>query len=245
MKTDHSQDKRAIVLGASSGIGKALAIYLSGQGYKVAIAARRGYLLKPIVRQYPNIIAFRQINVCRREQAIKRVHELKEMLGGLDLFVYCSAVGHQNQDLNWEIEKETAEINVEGFTALITAAYKLFKKQGGGHLVNISSIAGTRGNRFAPGYCSSKAYQIAYLQSLRHMSVKNKHNITITDIRPGFVDTPMAQGDHVFWAASPAKAALQIYKAIRQKKAFAYITKRWAIVARLIQWLPSFIYNRV
>ena len=84
-----------------------------------------------------------------------------------------------------------------------------------------------------------------YLESLRHLSVKNRDNIYVTDIRPGFVDTPMAQGDSVFWASSPKKAAIQIYRAIKFKKKIAYITHRWYWLHWIIKLMPSFIYNRI
>jgi short-subunit dehydrogenase len=121
----------------------------------------------------------------------------------------------------------------------------LFFKQGYGHLVGISSIAALRGSRYVPTYPASKAYLSTYLEGLRHKVKYEKLRITITDIKPGFVDTAMAQGDYVFWRAPVAKAAEQIYQAIVKKKKTAYITKRWRLIGWVQKYLPDFLYYRV
>jgi short-subunit dehydrogenase len=122
-------------------------------------------------------------------------------------------------------------------------AYQLFKKQGFGHLVGISSIASIRGNRHVPTYFASKAYQASYFESLWLKARRSKLPIFITDIQPGFVDTPMALGK-TFWMASSEKAARQIYQAIVTKKKKAYITKRWALVAMVLKLVPSGLLSK-
>jgi short-subunit dehydrogenase len=239
------QTKKAIVLGASSGIGKALAIRLVHEGYRVGIASRRGYLLKEIRGKAPESIIYRQINVTQREKAIARIHEMIQELGGLDLFVFSSGTGFINESLDWNKERAAILTNVEGFTAIVTAMYKYFQKRGYGHIAGISSVAGIRGSRYAPAYNASKAYQINLLESLQAKSFKERHNIHITDIRPGFVDTAMAGGDKLFWVASPEKAAKQIFAAVKSKKRVAYVTRRWWLVAFIIKIIPGWVLRRI
>ena len=120
-----------------------------------------------------------------------------------------------------------------------------FKKQGYGHLVNISSIAGMRGNGIAPSYNSSKAYQINYLEGLRLNASKSNSSIYVTDVRPGFVDTAMAKGDGLFWVSPVEKAAEQIYAAIKRKKKVVYISKRWRLIGYILKAIPYSILARL
>ncbi len=137
------------------------------------------------------------------------------------------------------------DLNVAAFTLLADWAFRFFRNQGHGHLAAISSIAGLRGLRHAPAYNASKAYQISYLEALRQKSNYLKIPITVTDIRPGFVDTPNAKGEGRFWQASVAKASRQIFSAIRSGKKVIYITKRWWLIAMVMKLVPRFIYERV
>ncbi|HAE39398.1 MAG TPA: oxidoreductase, partial [Candidatus Riflebacteria bacterium] len=132
-----------------------------------------------------------------------------------------------------------------GFAAMATAAMKLFIDQGYGHLVGISSIGALRGNRDSPAYNASKAFVSNYLEGLRVKAVRSGLPIYITDILPGFVDTAMAQGPGLFWVAMPEKAAAQILVAIDKKKRRAYITRRWRLIAWLMQVMPDFLYERI
>ena len=140
---------------------------------------------------------------------------------------------------------ETISTNVMGFTAMTNIAIKHFIKQGFGHLVGISSVAAIRGDSEGPAYNASKAFMSNYLQGIRKKIIKAKLPINITDIKPGFADTAMAKGDNLFWISSPIEAASQIFDAIEKKKAHAYITKRWSIIAWLLKILPEVIYNRI
>ena len=120
-----------------------------------------------------------------------------------------------------------------------------FKKQGHGHLVNISSVAGIRGNGLAPSYNSSKAYQINYLEGLRLNASKSNSSIHVTDVRPGFIDTAMAKGDSLFWVSPVEKAAEQIYAAIKRKKKLVYISKRWRLISYILKAIPYSILEKL
>ncbi len=114
-----------------------------------------------------------------------------------------------------------------------------------GHIVGVSSIIALRGSDIVPAYSASKAFMSNYLEGLRKKAFKDKSAITVTDIRPGFVDTEMAKAEQKFWVASPTQAAEQIYSAIQRKKSYAYITRRWILIGWLLKILPNWIYYRI
>lgn len=136
-------------------------------------------------------------------------------------------------------------MNVKAFNKVVIWAFHYFEKQKTGQIAVISSIAGLRGGGIAPAYNASKAYQINYLEGLRQKVRKQKLAISITDARPGFVDTAMAKAEEKFWMATPEKAALQIFNAIKTKKNVIYITKRWRIIAWFLKLMPSYLYERI
>jgi len=235
----------AIVIGASSGIGRELAKVLSNNGYAVGLAARRLDLLTALQSELTGKSCARQMDVARTDEAVQSLHGVIEELGGMDLIVICSGVDYYNSNLAWKETKDTIEVNICGFAALADAAFGYFAKQGSGHIVGISSIAALRGSGAHPAYSASKAFVSNYLEGLRMKAMKSGLNIHITDIRPGNVDTPMSKGQPgLFWVAPPEKAARQIFSAIHRRKRIAYITKRWRLIARLLRVMPTWLYAK-
>lgn len=232
--------KNAIVFGATSGIGKALTEILVKDGYKVAITGRRLTLLEELKNQFPNQIFVKQNDIQEVEDVEKLFNEIVEEFKTIDLVIQSSGVAFINPKLEWDKEQQSIYTNVLGVTKLYILAYNLFRKQQFGHLVGITSIASIRGNRSAPVYFASKAYQKAYLESLyiKTKSIKSK-KVFITEIRPGFVDTAMALGDGIFWLVPLEKAVKQVYLAIKRKKRVAYISKRWRIIAWILKVAPA------
>jgi short-subunit dehydrogenase len=237
--------KKAIIIGATSGIGKALAKTLTNDNYKVGITGRRTELLVELKSENPENYYEKVLDVTNTEKTTESIGKLVEELGGLDLLVICSGTGEINEALNFELEKKTIDVNVTGFTNIADWGFNFFEKQGFGHLVVISSVAGHRGEWQAPAYNATKAYQINYTEALRKKEKKTKAQIFVTDIRPGFVDTDMAKGEGLFWVASVEKAVQQIYSAINRKKKVKYITKRWYFVAMILKRIPNFIYDKM
>lgn len=237
--------KKAIVFGATSGIGKQLTEVLVQNNYQVAITGRRIEKLEELSVKFPEHIIIKQNDIQQVDEVERVFNEIVDEFGEIDLVVQSSGVGHINPKLEWDKENETILTNVLGVTKLYDLAYNLFRKQGFGHLVGISSIASIRGNRAAPAYFASKAYQKAYLESL-YIKTKTiaSNNVFITDIRPGFVDTAMALGDGIFWMVSLEKATKQIFKAIKKKKRVAYISKRWAIIAFVLKIVPAWLLRK-
>ncbi len=232
--------KNAIVFGATSGIGAALAKLLVDDGYRVVITGRREDKLKKIKESNPNKYIIKKNDVRQLEESEKVFFDLVKELGQVDLIIYSSGIAEPNYNLEWEKELPTLEVNVIGAVKIYGLAYNLFHKQGYGHLVGISSVAGLRGNRHVPAYFASKAFQNNYLESLWMKAKRSKAEIFITDIAPGFIDTKMALGD-TFGMASLEKATQQIYSAIKRKKKKANITKRWRIIACIMRVLSASI----
>ena len=237
--------KKAIIVGASSGIGKELARILVDNGYKVGITGRRTELLEGLKSEIPNSYITKTFDVTDTNVAVDKLEELTSELGGLDLLILSSGAGDINNKLDFEIEKRTIDINVLGFTAIADWAFNYFANNKTGHLVAITSIAGLRGSRQAPAYFATKAYQINYLEGLRQKATRLKEPILITDIRPGLVDTNMAKGDKLFWVSPADKAARQIHNAIKKRRKIVYITKRWLLIAVIFKLLPAWIYDKM
>jgi len=237
--------KKAIIIGASSGIGRELAKTLSRNQYVVGVMARRVQLLDKLGKEVEGKLFAQKIDVADIKSAMETLAEFIKEMGGVDLIVISAGTGEINNNLSWRLENEAIETNVSGFAALVNVAMHYFTEKGSGHLVGISSIAALRGGRESPAYNASKAFEANYLEGLRQKVRKAGLPITITDIRPGFVNTAMAKGDGIFWAAEPEKAAEQIYHVIKRRKPTAYITRRWLLIAWLIKLLPGFIYERL
>ncbi|REE80617.1 short-subunit dehydrogenase [Lutibacter oceani] len=236
--------KNALIIGATSGIGKELSKLLVNDNYKVLITGRRENLLNEIKETNPEKYLIKVHDVTNLNSCEKLFEEVENELKTIDLIVYSSGVGEPNYKLEWEKEIPTLNTNILAATKIYGLAYNFFRKQGYGHLVGISSIASIRGNRHTPAYFASKAFQASYLESLYMKGKRSKASIYVTDIQPGFVDTAMALGD-TFWMASLKKATKQIYSAIKNKKKKAYITKRWRLVAFVLKIVPTKLLYKI
>jgi len=233
--------RKAIVIGATSGIGSELVRVLHGNKYVVGATGRRFGLLREIASELETDIHIKEMDVTSPE-ARETLKSLIREMEGVDIIVISAGTG--DLKVNWETEKQTIETNVLGFTSMSDVAFQYFSSKGSGHIVGISSIGAIRGGT-APAYNASKAYVVNYLQGLRLLAFKQGNEITITDIQPGFVDTEMAKGNGLFWVASPKKAATQIYSAISRKQKHAYVTKRWRVIAYVLKLLPDWLYHKL
>lgn len=236
--------KKVIIIGATSGIGRELAGLYAGFGWLVGATGRRQDLLYTLQLSYPNNIITECFDVTANE-SINHLESLVEKMDGMDLLVYNSGFGDASEKLDWETDKMTVDTNVNGFIEIVNYSFNYFVKQGHGHIACTSSIASLRGNSLAPAYSASKAFQSVYFEGLHIKAKKMKSEIFVTDVQPGFVDTKMAKGNKRFWVSSPVKAAKQIFDAIEKKKWRVYITQRWWLVAKMMKWMPDFIYHRI
>ena len=202
--------KKAIIIGASSGIGLELARVMSREGYSVGVAGRRLELLEGLQKELPGRSYIKRIDVTH-PSAMDQLKELITEMDGADVVVISSGTGFINPILEWAKEKETIDVNVSGFAAMANVSFEYFRGRGSGQIVGLSSVAAIRGGAGAPAYNASKAFVSNYLEGLRQKAVKLKLSLTVTDIQSGFVDTAMAQGEGLFWVAPAEKAARQIF----------------------------------
>ncbi len=236
--------KKAIIIGASSGIGRELAKVLSTQKYELGLIARRYDLLQSLQNELATKSWIKQADIAQIDESQLTVKSLIQEMGGVDLFIINAGVGFLNDTLDWEKEQSTIDVNVRGFASMAGIAMSHFLSTGSGHLVGISSIAAIRGNPHVPAYNASKAFASSYITAMRAKAIQAKKPINVLDVKPGFVDTRMAKGPHVFWSCSPQRAAQDIYQAIQKKKSHLYVTKKWRLIAWLLKLMPSCFYDR-
>lgn len=239
-----NQMKKIIIIGATSGIGRELALRYVKAGHTVGVTGRRKELLEELQQQYPQQVFIESFDVTGNNKT-EHLNSLMEKMGGMDVFVYNSGMGDISKELNAGLEVTTTQTNVNGFVELTVHAFNYFAKQGHGHIAATSSVASTRGNSWAPSYSASKAYMSTYMEGLAMKAERMKLKIAVTDIQPGFVKTKMAKGEGLFWVAEVDKAATQIYKAPEQRRRKVYITKRWALIAWLMKQMPYAFYKKM
>lgn len=237
--------RNAIVIGASSGIGRALAKILASNGFAVGLVARRTDLLFELRHELPNPALVKAIDVSDPVDAMPRLRELIAEMHDVELFVVSAGTGFINPDLAWEPERDTIAVNVVGFSVVVNVAAEHLRARGAGHIVAISSLAALRGHGRAPAYNASKAFVSNYLEGLRHKFTQQHLPIIVTDVQAGFVQTAMAKGDGLFWVAAPEQAARQIFDAIRKHKRRVYVTKRWRLIAWMLKALPDRLYDKL
>jgi short-subunit dehydrogenase len=243
--------KKALVIGASSGIGSALAKRLAREGYNVACIARREALLKALCdeinSQTGEIRAAPYIHDVMDYEAVPGL--LKQVmtdLGGLDLVVYnAGIIFHDGPDSwNFERNRQVMEINTLGAMAWLDAVAPIFKQLKSGQIVGLGSVAGDRGRIGNPAYNSSKAALACYLEALRNRLTR--YGVHVMTAKPGYVDTDMVKSiKRTFWVVSAEQAADEIWNGIRKRKQVIYISARWRYLMLIIRHIPSIIFRRL
>lgn len=241
--------QRAIVIGASVGMGKEICKKLAMDGYIVGMTARRIELLKQNQKEIPTQTYITQMDVSKPYEAIEKLHNLIEVMGGLDLLIIAST-GFFNCDFenpDWTKSLAVLEVDVIGFFALARTGLNYFEKQGYGHLVGFSSVDGLRGVAGNQAYSAAKAFCTRYLEAERNKYMQKNMPIYVTDICPGWVasrkDYDPTKLPHSYWVETLEDATQEIFDAIKNKVSVAYICKRWQKVAELLAWLPEDLYN--
>ena len=237
--------KRVVIVGATSGLGYETAKLLIENGYYVGLAGRRTNLLEPLKAMAPARVEIAQIDVTNNRAADHLIN-LCEEIGGADTILLSSGIGAQNRDLDPEIELKLTETTGVGFIRLITAAFNYLKQRGGGHIAAITSVAGSRGIGVSAAYSATKSFQTQYINALEQLSCTYKHNITFTDIRPGFVATAILKSDkHYPMLMQPEYAGRQIFKALKKRKRVAIFDWRFKFVVAIMKICPRFIWKRI
>ncbi len=234
-----------IIIGATSGIGKALFEKYIKEGNRLGIVGRRMHLLDELNHQHPSNTYTATADITKQDEIEQAISSLQKEIGSIDLAIVCSGIGELNPSLDYNVERPTIDTNVTGWTFVVDMLYNIFEQQGHGHLLAITSAGGLRGEPMAPAYSATKAYQINYMEALRKKAYKAGGKITVTDVRPGLVDTAMAKGEGLFWVMPVEKVARQICSTIHRKKSKVYVTKRWHFLAIINKNLPFTLYKRM
>ena len=241
------EQRRAIIVGATSGIGLEVAKVLAKKGWLVGIAGRRQELLEQIQQEHQNIVATEQIDVTQSD-APDHLQTLIENLGGMDLYFHSSGIGYQNTGLDMERELATVETNAVGMTRMVGAAFHYFEAhpEQKGQIAVISSIAGTKGLGAAPAYSATKRYVNHYLECLTQLChIRRLRHISIHDIRPGFVRTALISGSNYPLQLDAAKVAQQIVKKLEQRRAIITIDWRYRLLVFFWRLIPRWLWVRM
>ena len=237
--------KKAIIVGASSGIGLEVAKLLLADGWNLGVAARREEPLQNLKALASERVEIMTIDVTKPD-AGEQLLALIGQLGGMDLYFHASGIGKQNRTLEEPIELNTMETNAVGFTRMIGTAYRYFAQQGKGHIAAITSIAGTKGLGPAPAYSATKALQATYLQALEQQARQRGLDIRFTDIRPGFVDTALLNGTFKYpMLMKPEAVARDIVSSIYRKRHVRVIDGRYRVLTFFWRLIPNWIWRRM
>lgn len=238
--------KRVFITGATSGIGRELAIQYSQKGYSLALVGRRSERLEELKNMLNTPVYIHALDVTNYAQAETVYSELISEMGGMDIMILNAGVGIDKKLPNWESELKTISVNVTAFAHGCHFAFKYFLEQGHGQIVGMSSIAGLLASGRAASYTASKHFISNYMTGYRQKAKRVDADITITDIKPGFVESEMtANNKGMIWVSSTEKAVKQMIKAIEAKRNHVYVTKRWRLIAWLGKSIPQFVWDRL
>ena len=236
-----------IIMGATSGIGYEVAKLLAQRGWRVGVAGRRVTVLSQTVAETEGIIAYEVIDVTS-PQAVHGLHRLIDKLGGMDMYFHCSGIGYQNTDLDADKELRTIHTNCLGMARLVGEAFRYFEShpETNGVIAAISSIARTKGLGAAPAYSASKRFTSHYLESLCQLiAIKGIGNIHITDIRPGFVRTPLIESSHFPMQMDAAAVAARIVSGVERRRAVITINWVYRLLVFFWQLIPRCLWVRM
>lgn len=234
--------EKILIIGGTSGLGKKLCELYCLEECIVGVVGRRKELLEELVHAYPLYVRPFVYDISSPTCADDIFNIIKQ-LGGIDKLILTASIAEFNPALKFSIEQKTISINVSGYIGVLNAAYQYFHKENKGHIVIVTSIASARGNKVAPAYNASKAFQKTYLEGLRLKLKYENKNVCITELIPGYMNTAMAKGERLFWVANIDKAGRQAKTAIDKKRTQSFITKRWVFIYYTYKLLPLSLYT--
>ena len=240
-------EKKIWITGASSGIGRSLAIKFANEGWKVAASARRENLLNELSNKYPNIESF-PLDVTDINKCNSVFKEIIEKFKNIEICVFGTGIHDPESEKEFNLDKikKIMEVNFFGAMNSINSVYNYYNKKKSGQISIISSVAGYRGLPAAGAYCASKSALTSFTESL-HFEMKRK-NVRVTLISPGFIKTPMTdQNDFSMpMIKSPEFAAEQIYLGLIKKKGFEiHFPKAFTFIMKILRILPNNIYFKI
>lgn len=246
---------KAIIIGATSGIGRAVAIRLLEKGWTVGISGRRSDALEDIASIYERAVP-QQMDITTPD-AVSTLDSLLELVGPPDLFLHVSGVGYQNPALNEDRELLMVRTNCEGMVRIVTHFINYVKSSGEysnerkAQIGVVTSVAGTAGLGVAPAYSATKKMQSTYLSALSQLVRMERLPVCLSDIRPGFVATEFLNPEKKYpMMIIVDDAATHILKGLERKKRiiifdwkFKCLTFIWKLIPRPIWERMTFIKN--
>lgn len=238
--------KKIIVMGATSGIGLQVAERLAQKGHMVGAAGRKHEVLKKLKKAYPDNIETEVIDITESD-APKKLGSLIKKLGGMDTYFHVAGVGYENAAVNAKEDLQTVKTNVEGFVRMIDTAFHFFKDRGhGGHIAAVTSVAGVRGIGPLAAYSASKSFGQTYLEALDQLSHNQHLGIKFTDVRPGWIRTPLLNPLQDYpMTMSLDYASPRIISSLRRPWRTTYVDCRWAVAAMLMKLVPPCLWRRI
>lgn len=240
--------KKVVIVGASSGIGLQLAADFALAGWRVGMAARRTEPMQALKEQYPDRIEVAPLDVTAPD-APRRFGDLIEAIDGMDTFIYAAGTGFSDPELDDARIIRTLEVNVVGFARIVAEAYKYFRATANlhqGQIAVITSVAATKGLGIAASYSASKRFQVQFIDALEQLAYTQRVNVAFTDIRPGFVRTPLLNPDRDYpMIMNTATAARLIRQAILRRKRVAVIDSRWRVANALWRLIPQRLWRHI
>lgn len=237
--------KKIVIMGATSGIGLAVAEKLARKGYRVGVAGRKVDILRALQNKFPENIEWEEIDITR-DNATKFLGKLIEKLGGMDTYFHVAGIGYENRYLCGKEEIATVETNVVGFTRMIDYAFNYFRDNKiKGHIAAITSVAGTRGIGEIASYSASKSFGQTYLEALEQLSNLQSLGIKFTDIRPGWIRTPLLNPTEEYpMTMKLSYAGPLIIKSLSRRRTVNYIDWRWGLMVQFMKIVPRCIWVR-
>ena len=238
--------KRIVIMGATSGIGLRVAEIFAKAGWLVGAAGRNEKVMRKLQADFPDRIRYARIDV-DSDSAPEHLRDLISRLGGMDIYFHVAGIGYENEALVTDHDIATARTNVVGFTRMIDTAFRYFCDHGKrGRIAAVTSVAGTKGIGQLASYSSSKKYQQTYLTALDQLARMQGLDISFTDIRPGWIRTPLLDPTRVYPMTMTLDHAVAcIVRAIINRKRVCIVDWRWDIAVRLWSLIPDCIWERI
>lgn len=244
---------KAILIGATSGIGKELARRFIGKGWTVGLCGRRGKELENIMETYgTDKVCIAALDVTGEESA-DTLDGLLERFGAPDLFLYVSGVGYQNRELDEDKELRTVRTNCEGMVRMTTHFInyvrkhpETYSKEHKAHIAVVTSVAGTAGLGTAPAYSASKKMESTYVSALAQLAAMESYPVFFSDIRPGFVQTGLLREDKSYpLTMTVEKAADCIIRGLERRKRVITFDWRYRTIVFFWRLIPARLWERI
>lgn len=235
-----------VIMGATSGIGLAVAEALASRGIKIGAAGRRLDRLEQLAGKYPGFVEVMQIDICSSE-APKRLEQLAAKLGGMDMYFHVSGIGYDNLGLDPDTDAAIIDTNTGALARMVTAAYRYFRSEGKhGHIAALTSVAGCKPLGAMAAYSASKAGAQTFIAAMAQLSRRQGSGVTFTDIRPGWISTPLLHPDTSYMMEMPLDYVVpKVIRALVRRPRVAYIDWRWHAAMLAAKSVPMALWQRL